>query len=210
MQPHSTKPNYICSTHSKSCSQAVSPPKPRAALGISADHGGQSYLCGDTAKCDSRTAALINGVAAHAYELDDSGGCDHSGAVVVPALLAYADGMSSPVRGGWWLHAMIQGYEVGRRVLEACGGYEPHNGVGWHSTGTCGAFGATTATTVLMHGDSVQMGHCPLSRDIHVSPMTSITSMCFAAVGKLSKNGSVTSSEYCPLRANALAYMIFF
>ena len=71
----------------------------RAALGITAEHGGQSLLCGDTAMCDSRTAALVNGVAAHAYELDDSGGCDHSGAVVVPALLALTDSLSTPVRG---------------------------------------------------------------------------------------------------------------
>src|SRR4051812_35598004 len=35
-----------------------------------------------------RDAALLNGVAAHALELDDTGGCDHSGAVVVPAALA--------------------------------------------------------------------------------------------------------------------------
>ncbi len=33
-------------------------------------------------------AALVNGVAAHAFELDDAGGCDHSGAVVMPAVLA--------------------------------------------------------------------------------------------------------------------------
>lgn len=33
-------------------------------------------------------AVLVNGTASHAFELDDTGGCDHSGAVVVPAALA--------------------------------------------------------------------------------------------------------------------------
>ncbi len=47
--------------------------------------------------------------------------------------------------------AVIAGYEVGRRVLEACGGYESFNGLGWHSTGVCGAFGAASAVGAL-HG----------------------------------------------------------
>jgi len=43
------------------------------------------------------------------------------------------------------LEAMIVGYDVALRVLEAAGGYRAHNGQGWHSTGTCGSFGAAAA-----------------------------------------------------------------
>lgn len=131
----------------------------RDALAIPDHHPGVARIVGSAARTDTRTAALINGVAAHAYELDDSGGCDHSGAVVVPALLALSDALPTAVSGTWWLHAMIQGYEVGRRVLEACGGYEAHNGVGWHSTGTCGAFGAAAGAAVLGTSTALQIAH---------------------------------------------------
>ncbi|MEV0490022.1 MmgE/PrpD family protein [Streptomyces atratus] len=93
----------------------------------------------------ARNAALVNGVSAHALELDDSGGCDHSGAVVVPAALAALHTVDRPVSGARLLTAVVVGYDVARRVLEALGGYTPHNRAGWHSTGTCGPFGAAAA-----------------------------------------------------------------
>jgi 2-methylcitrate dehydratase PrpD len=90
-------------------------------------------------------AAFINAIAAHAQELDDFGGSDHSGAVVIPALLAIGEALP-PITGKKLLEAMVVGYEVGRRVLEAAGGYRAHNNAsGWHSTGTCGSFGAAAA-----------------------------------------------------------------
>ena len=70
---------------------------------------------------------------------------DHTGAVVVPAL--FAVGEAYPVISGKGiLEAMIVGYEVGRRVLDAAGGYRPLNHEdGWHSTGPCGSFAAAAA-----------------------------------------------------------------
>jgi len=103
-----------------------------------------------------RDAALANGVAAHAYELDDTGGCDHSGAVVLPAAVAALSLASEPVAGTEFLMAIVLGYDIGRRVLEAFGGYQPHNAAGWHSTGTCGVFGATAAACRILHGDARQ------------------------------------------------------
>ncbi|NGX86086.1 MmgE/PrpD family protein [Rahnella sp. Lac-M11] len=93
----------------------------------------------------ARNAALLNGVAAHALELDDTGGCDHSGAVVIPAVLAVLPLCPQPVSGKAFITAVVMGYDVARRVLEACGGYSPHNRAGWHSTSTCGVFGAAAA-----------------------------------------------------------------
>ncbi|MCW3818969.1 MmgE/PrpD family protein [Micromonospora sp. DR5-3] len=92
-----------------------------------------------------RDAALVNGVSSHAFELDDTGGCDHSGAVVVPAALAAVASVDAPVTGRRLLTAVVVGYDVARRVLEALGGYEAHNGAGFHSTGTCGPLGAAAA-----------------------------------------------------------------
>ncbi|MEV5503083.1 MmgE/PrpD family protein [Nonomuraea fuscirosea] len=103
-----------------------------------------------------RDAALLNGVAAHALELDDTGGCDHSGAVVVPAVLACLDLAGRQISGSELLEAIVLGYEVARRVLEACGGYAAHNEAGWHSTGTCGTFGAAAASARLLGLDGAR------------------------------------------------------
>ncbi|MGV1759889.1 MmgE/PrpD family protein [Rhizobium sp. A22-96] len=115
---------------------------------------GRSPLWGLPLSADARTAALVNGVSAHAYELDDSGGCDHSGAVVLPAVLAALGDLDHSFSGADLLRSVLLGYEVGRRVLEAVGGYEEHNGLGWHSTGTCGAFGAAAAVGAMLNLDS--------------------------------------------------------
>src|SRR5688572_9861762 len=52
--------------------------------------GGSSVLWGRAETLPAPQAALVNGTACHALELDDFGGCGHSGAVVMPAVLALA------------------------------------------------------------------------------------------------------------------------
>ena len=120
---------------------------------------GTAPVWGTDARLGSRDAAFANGVAAHALELDDTGGCDHSGAVVLPAAMAALTlpaGRHRPMSGRDLITAVVLGYDVGRRVLEACGGYSPHNGKGWHSTATCGTFGAAAAAAHLLGLDAVQ------------------------------------------------------
>lgn len=124
-------------------------------------------LWGTPAKMPALGAAFVNGIACHAFELDDSGGCDHSGAVVVPAALAAVSlrageaggeaGEGIHVDGGRLLHAVVSGYEVARRVQDALGGYDSVNNAGWHSTGVCGTFGAAVASGVILGLDSAQI-----------------------------------------------------
>ncbi|HWN36164.1 MAG TPA: MmgE/PrpD family protein [Pseudonocardia sp.] len=121
--------------------------------------GGGAAVWGTAVVIAPRDAALANGVAAHAFELDDTGGCDHSGAVVVPAALAALAAGTRQVSGSELVAAVVLGYDVGRRVLEACGGYEAHNGAGWHSTGTCGTFGAAAASARLLGLDVARCAH---------------------------------------------------
>ncbi|RAX14927.1 MmgE/PrpD family protein [Pseudarthrobacter sp. AG30] len=102
-------------------------------------------------------AAFVNGVAAHAFELDDSSGCDHSGAVVVPAALAATALASQPVPGERLILAIIAGYELGRRVESALGGYDAVNDAGWHSTGVCGTFAAAAASSLILGLNAQQM-----------------------------------------------------
>lgn len=99
-------------------------------------------------------AALVNGTAAHALELDDASGCDHSGAVVVPAVLAALASPGARTDGQAIVTAIAAGYDVARRVMEAGGGYDGHNGAGWHSTGTCGVFGAAVAAARILGCDA--------------------------------------------------------
>jgi 2-methylcitrate dehydratase PrpD len=124
---------------------------------------GTSPVWGTATALNARDAAFANGAAAHALELDDTGGCDHSGAVVLPAALAALALSKRAITGRELLTAVVLGYDVGRRVLEACGGYSPHNGAGWHSTATCGTFGAAAAAAHLLDLDAAQttaaLGH---------------------------------------------------
>lgn len=101
-------------------------------------------------------AALVNGTMAHALEVDDSNGIDHSGAVVVSAAVAAA---SDETPAGEFLAGVLAGYEVGRRVLDALGGYWHHNTAGWHSTGTCGSFAAAAAASRIFRLDQEQTVH---------------------------------------------------
>ncbi len=104
------------------------------------------------------TAALVNGAASHALELDDASGCDHSDAVIVPAMLA-ALSVRPEASQADLLAAVVTGYDLDRRVMEAADGYDAHNGAGWHSTGTCGVFAAAIAVARLWRlspGDTAQ------------------------------------------------------
>ncbi len=119
-------------------------------LRLSGEGAGAVPLWGQGETMPPVSAALVNGTAAHAFELDDTGGCDHSGAVVVPAVLGAVAMAGRPVSGREVLASVVLGYEVARRALEACGAYESHNRAGFHSTGTCGPFGAAAAAAKIL------------------------------------------------------------
>lgn len=119
-----------------------------AAMHAEGQASGAAVLWGRRDTLPPGAAALVNGTAAHALELDDFGGCGHSGAVTVPAVCALAEGRK--VTGKEALVAIVAGYDIASRVLAGCGGYRPHNSRGWHSTGTCGTFGAAAAAAKLL------------------------------------------------------------
>ena len=118
---------------------------------------GDSVLWGRHDTLPPAAAALVNGTAAHALELDDFGGCGHSGAVVIPAVVALAQRERSSGRDV--ILAITAGYDIAGRVLEGSGGYRPHNERGWHSTGTCGSFGAAAAAAKILHASQEQFAN---------------------------------------------------
>lgn len=117
----------------------------RASLESSA---GSSVLWGRADRLPAPQSALVNGTASHALELDDFGGCGHSGAVVVPAVCALAG--RGGISGKDMLTAIVAGYDIAARVVEGAGGYRAHNDLGWHSSGTCGSFGAAAGAAKIL------------------------------------------------------------
>jgi 2-methylcitrate dehydratase PrpD len=94
-----------------------------------------------------RAAALINGTAAHAAEVDDSfrDAMYHPGAATIAAALAVAQ--ATKAAGADFLRAVVLGYEVSTRIGVVMG--RPHYQF-WHNTGTMGSFGAAAAAGSLL------------------------------------------------------------
>lgn len=128
-----------------------------AAMRAGGSGEGRVTLWGRADTLPAAAAALVNGTASHALELDDFGGCGHSGAVVVPAVCAVSQGRA--VSGRQALLAIAAGYDVAARILEGSGGYRPHNERGWHSTGTCGSFGAAAAAAKVLDLPAAEYTH---------------------------------------------------
>ena len=97
----------------------------------------------------AETAALANGMAAHADETDDShlGGRFHPGCGIVPAAFAVAEQQDRT--GAELIRAVALGYDVGARLNMSLGYANPNNATG-HSTHSLGAaFGAAAAAAAL-------------------------------------------------------------
>jgi 2-methylcitrate dehydratase PrpD len=97
-------------------------------------------------------AALINGTAAHGYELDDThdASMSHPGAVVIPAATALAAEIGASVDE--LIAAIACGYEAMTRVGMAADAHQVIQD-GHHPTALFGGFGAATAAARLLHLD---------------------------------------------------------
>src|SRR6202030_1171361 len=102
-----------------------------------------------------RFAALVNGTGIHADDYDDTqlavakdrvyGLLTHPTAPVLPVALAIAEARA--MSGQELLLAYHIGVEVETKIAEAIA--PRHYDQGFHSTGTCGTFGATAAVAKL-------------------------------------------------------------
>lgn len=92
------------------------------------------------------TAALVNGILAHADETDDThwSSRTHPGCAIIPAALSMAEKENSD--GQTFLNAVVAGYDVGCRLTRSLG----VENTGWHSTHSIGGtFGAAVAASTL-------------------------------------------------------------
>jgi 2-methylcitrate dehydratase PrpD len=118
--------------------------------------GGACTVIG-RATSSATAAALANGTAAHALELDDGhlSGPIHPGVVVFSAALAASEIAPARVDGARFAVAIVAGYETMIRVAAAMGGAAYQRG--FHPTGICGVFGAAVASSVILGLDRRQM-----------------------------------------------------
>jgi 2-methylcitrate dehydratase PrpD len=135
---------------------AIEPPATllEKALAGDLDRGGATLALGRTAT--ARTAALINGTAAHTVEFDDifRDAIYHPGAPTIAAALAA--GQEASVSGTALLRAVIIGYEISTRLGTAMG--RAHYRC-WHNTGTIGSFGAAAAGAAIYGLDAQRGAH---------------------------------------------------
>lgn len=115
----------------------------------------EANLLGRTERLDVSTAALINGIASHIFDYDDTHlkTIIHPAGPVASALLALAQ--RHTIDGSAFLNALILGVEVECRIGNAV--YPEHYAMGWHITGTTGAFGSATACGKLLGLTEQQM-----------------------------------------------------
>ncbi|WP_444634570.1 MmgE/PrpD family protein [Cupriavidus oxalaticus] len=104
----------------------------------------------------ARVAALLNGAAAHAAEIDDSfrDAMYHPGAPTIAAAIAAAQDVGAI--GEMLLKGIVVGYEVSTRIGVVLG--RAHYRY-WHSTATVGTFGAAAAAAFIYGASEAQLAH---------------------------------------------------
>src|SRR5512134_2497044 len=112
----------------------------------------QASVLGRSERFDIASAALLNGIASHTFDFDDT----HLRTIIHPAgpvasaalALAERDGSS----GRELLDALVLGIDVACRVGNAI--YPDHYDRGWHITGSTGMLGAAAACARLLRLDA--------------------------------------------------------
>ena len=115
----------------------------------------EADLVGRAERIDVLHAALINGIASHVLDFDDTHlkTIIHPAGPVVSAILPLAQ--RQKITGVEFLHALALGIEIECRIGNAI--YPSHYDAGWHITGSCGVFGSTVAAGKLLGLDTQQL-----------------------------------------------------
>jgi len=111
-----------------------------------------------SSKTDAQHAALLNGIASHVHDYDDThlATIIHPTGPVASALLAYAE-YKGDVSGEDLLCALTAGIEASCKVGLAV--WPEHYDIGWHITSSTGGIGAAVGVGKLMHLSEEQMAH---------------------------------------------------
>ena len=114
----------------------------------------QAQLLGRTERVDMASAALLNGIASHTFDFDDTHlkTIIHPAGPVASALLALAEVTGASGRA--LIDALVLGIDVSCRVGNAV--YPEHYDRGWHITGSTGMLGAAAGCARLLGLDVAQ------------------------------------------------------
>lgn len=118
---------------------------------------GSATVIGKSIRTLPGYAALANGTAAHAIELDDThnAGSIHLGVVMFSTALALAETLPD-LQPDQFFTAVTAGYEAAARIAMAVQPKE-HYLLGFHPTATCGVFGAAVTASKLLGLHASQM-----------------------------------------------------
>jgi 2-methylcitrate dehydratase PrpD len=115
----------------------------------------EAGILGYKSKAGAAEAALANGVIAHALDFDDNiwAYIGHPSAVILPAVLAVGEKVKAS--GKDCILAYVVGLETACRIGELV--TPALSEIGWHTTPTCGVFGAAAAAGKLLGLTEEQM-----------------------------------------------------
>lgn len=158
-----------------------------------------AVVIGTDLELDPAYAALANGTAAHAIELDDvvNAASLHPAVAVMPAALAAAHVSGSTGRG--MIEAIVAGYEVTVRLGIAL---DPtaHYARGFHPTGTCGTLAAAVTAGKILNLTEAQM-----IRALGIAGSQAAASMEFLSDGSFTKRFHAGWAAHSGLLAALLA-----
>ncbi len=132
-------------------------PASRIIVDYTREYGGKSEagIVGHDLKAGAAEAALANGIIAHALDFDDNiwAYIGHPSAVILPAVLAVGEKVKASGKD------CILAYTVGLETACRIGSLVTPSlsEIGWHTTPTCGVFGAAAAAGKLLGLSHEQM-----------------------------------------------------
>ena len=129
-----------------------------AQYAASAGGAPEARIYGTDIRAPAAYAALANGTAGHGEEVDGAhvvGG--HPGASIVHAAMSMAERQRAP--GAELINALVLGYDVGIRIVQACGGKFIVRDKHHLTSDFLYAFGATAAATRLLRLDPLRHAH---------------------------------------------------
>ena len=176
-----------------------------ALLPLASVHG--CCLFARSEQLDPLRAALVTGISSHVLDFDDTDlrTIVHPAGPVASALFALSQ--TQRISGADFLHAFLVGVEVECRLGRAI--YPSHYDMGWHITGTCGAFGAAAACAKALNltahqvemalgiaateaaGLQITFGSMSKSLNVGRAAENGLMAALFAAKGFTSMDGSI-------------------